>query len=290
MASGGRAVSYRETLGNRTVAISISESPDMPALGLTEAHLRDGMAEIARHLLALGASLLYGGDLRRGGFSRLMFELVARHRRDADEGDERPGVVNFLAWPVHIQQPSVELEEAMGDLEGFAELVLLGLDGTPLSMSARQAVEQRQPTEVEWSDGLTAMRRRMLGEGNARVVLGGRVEGYKGAMPGIAEEALLSLQASRPLYLLGGFGGCAYDVAEALGLVAASVIPRRHWHGRSEIERFSPDDLNNGLSRDENQTLARTPHVDQAVVLILRGLARLGRNDSRLSGRNDGVP
>ena len=95
---------YREGLSQVAVAISISESPDMAVLGLSDEHLRDAMAEIARHLLALGVRLAYGGDLRASGFTELLFELVARHRRDADEGDERTGVTNYLAWPVHISK------------------------------------------------------------------------------------------------------------------------------------------------------------------------------------------
>jgi H+/gluconate symporter-like permease len=77
-------MTYREVLSQRVIAISTSESPDMPVLGLTDEHLRDAMAEIARHLLALGARLAYGGDLRAYGFTDLLFELVARHSRDAD--------------------------------------------------------------------------------------------------------------------------------------------------------------------------------------------------------------
>jgi hypothetical protein len=50
-------MSYREVLGKHAIAISTSESPDMAALGLSDEHLRDAMAEIARHLLALGARL-----------------------------------------------------------------------------------------------------------------------------------------------------------------------------------------------------------------------------------------
>ena len=46
-------MAYREVLSQRVAAISVSESPDMPALGFTEEHLRDAMAEIARHLLGL---------------------------------------------------------------------------------------------------------------------------------------------------------------------------------------------------------------------------------------------
>jgi hypothetical protein len=69
-------MSYREALSQRVIAISTSESPDMRALGLSEEHLRDAMAEIARHLLALGARLVYAGDLRAHGFSELLFELL----------------------------------------------------------------------------------------------------------------------------------------------------------------------------------------------------------------------
>jgi hypothetical protein len=90
-------MSYRQALGQRVIAISASESPDMLELGLSDEHLRDAMAEIARHLLALGARLVYGGDLRTHGFSEVLFELVARHGRDADDGDDQHSVADYLA-------------------------------------------------------------------------------------------------------------------------------------------------------------------------------------------------
>jgi hypothetical protein len=265
-------MSYQEVFGDLAVAISISESPDMPVLGLSDEHLRDAMAEIARHLLALGARLIYGGDLRHLGFSELLFELVARHPRDADESDDRAGIVNYLAWPVHMLQTPVNLEKVAADLEGSAALVCLALDGSRLSTIERGKLGSHQPTEAEWSEGLTAMRRTMLAETAARIVLGGRVEKYKGTMPGIAEEALLSLQGGQPLFVLGGFGGCAHDIAQTLGVVAPKDTSRSSWPGRSYFESFSVADLNNGLDAEENAILARTPHVDQAVALILRGL------------------
>lgn len=268
-------MSYHEVLGRQAVAISTSESPDMPALGLSDGHLRDAMAEIARHLLALGARLIYGGDLRHQGFSELLFELVSRHRRDAGDGDDRAGVTNYLAWPVHILQSASALENAAIDLDGSAELVCLKLDGARMSRAERHRIASRPPTEVEWADGLTAMRRTMLAEANARIVLGGRVDRYKGAMPGIGEEALMSLRDGQPLFLMGGFGGCARDIAETVGLVAPWAASRPAWPGRSAFSSFSAPHLNNGLTFEENATLARTPHVDQAVGLILRGLVRV---------------
>jgi len=269
-------MSYKEPLSQHTVAISISESPDMPVLGLSDEHLRDAMTEIARHLLALGARLAYGGDLHAHGFSELLFELVARHRRDANSGDLRTGVVNYLAWPVHISKAVAELEQITAELTGSAELVFLSLDGTPITFAGRRTLQSSSPTDDVWSLGLTSMRQVMRKESHARIVLGGRVDGYKGIMPGIAEEALLSLQSKQPLYLMGGFGGCARDIAETLGLIPPWVGVPNSWSARQKFKKFKARDLNNGLTVIENATLARTPHVDQAVTLILKGLLRLG--------------
>ena len=272
-------MSHQVALSDCVVAISTSESPDMPALGLSDEHLRDATAEIARYLLALGACLVYGGDLREHGFSELLFELVARHHRSDD--DDRTGVVNYLAWPVHISMRASDLDRLSTDLAGLAEIVYLALDGRRLTSPERQELAQRHPTDEEWATGLTSMRNVMRWETDARIILGGRADEYKGIMPGIAEEALLSLQTHQPLFLMGGFGGCARDIAETLGLVTPWAGSRSAWPGRQEFEAFAGSVLDNGLNVEENRTLARTPHVDQAVTLILRGLLNLRRNGRR---------
>lgn len=264
-------MSYHEPFENRTIAISISESPDMPALGLSKQHLQDAMAEIARHMLALGARLAYGGDLRPGGFSELLFELVARHRPDVDE-QSGTGVYSYLAWPVHIGMEPQEVETAKVDLAGVAELICLDLDGAVIPMDVRATQGKHTATPVEWARGLTSMRRTMQQATDARVLLGGAVAGYRGAIPGIAEEADLTLQAKQPMYLLGGFGGCARDIAETIGIAPKWPGSRGNWPGRSTFQNVKHADFNNGLTPDELELLARTPHVDQAVILLMRGL------------------
>jgi hypothetical protein len=264
----------QEPLSKHAVAISISESPDMAVLGLAKEHLDDAMAEVARHLLAMGARLMYGGDLRPGGFTEVLFELVMRHRRDADAGDERVGVSNFLAWPVHVSMPPEKVKQLSEDLSGVAELVCLTADGNVMSPEERQRLAPRSATDDEWAAGLTAMRNVMTRESGARIALGGRVQDFKGKMPGIAEESLAALLADQPLFLLGGFGGCARDIAEDLGLASAGPTTRPPWPGRGAFAGFTAGDLNNGLNAEENAILATTVHVDQAVTLILRGLLR----------------
>lgn len=264
---------YQEPLSQMAVAVSISDSPDMPELGLSEEHLRDAMAEVARHLLAMGARLVYGGDLRSSGFTSLLFELVARHRRDADIGDERLGVVSYLPWPVHSQLSPVTLREMATDLAGYAEVHFLDQQGVDIPLDQLGPGGHNSSAE-EWSQGLTAMRGLTTRLVNARVVLGGGIANFKGKMPGIAEEALLSLQTKQPVFLLGGFGGCANDLATELGLTA-SKLTTNQWSGRQAFSTFTASSLNNGLSDAENQTLAQSVHVDEIVALTLRGLLRL---------------
>lgn len=265
-------MSYQEVLRQHVIAISASDSPDMAYLGLSNEHLQDAMTELARHLLALGARLCYGGDLRAGGFTELLFELVQRHRRDVGDEDSPVGITNFLAWPVHLRMPFDAVHRIATDLAGVAELVCLDEKGARIPLGLRQHVQEREPSPGEWATGLTSMRRTIQDETHARIVLGGRVDNFKGAMPGIAEESLLSLSSAAPLFVLGGFGGCARDIAETMGLAAPWAPLNRAWLGRTTFAQFDSESLRNGLTEAENRILAKTPHVDQAIILILKGL------------------
>ncbi len=262
------------------VAISISDSPDTAVLGLSNKHLQEAMDELALSLLSSGTSLAYGGDLRANGFTELLFELLIRYQ-DHPRHSEKISVTDYLAWPVHIRMTAGDLAVFFSGHEGTVRLVFLARDGSRLEQEQRLKLPSHEPDDDEWADGLTEMRVVMRQETQARIVLGGRVEGYKGRMPGIAEETLLSLQAQQPVFLLGGFGGCTRDIAETIGLVDRWVGSRGDWSGRSSFRRYSPRDLHNGLSDEDNAILARTPHIDQAVTLMLRGLHRISKQSNR---------
>ncbi len=256
------------------VGVSVSESPDLWALGLSDGHLRDAMAEIALLVLASGKSLAYGGDLRPHGFTELLAELVGRYRNHPRH-DGTIVVTDYLAWPVHIRMTSDEIVAFSTEHELSARLIFLALNGARLAQEQRMMLCAHEPDEEEWTEGLTAMRTVMRGDIGARIVLGGRVEDYKGVMPGIAEEAYLSLEAGQPVFLVGGFGGCTRDIAETVGLAERWAGSRDGWTGRERFHNYSPDDLHNGLSRDENVILARTPHIQEAATLVLRGLRQV---------------
>lgn len=263
-----------------TVAVSISDSPDIQPLGLSEGHLKEAIAELALQLLAIDVNLAYGGNLRTYGFTKLLFRLVLRYTSIADLRENTVRVTNYLPWPVHIGTSLDEIDELVADLHGPAQVVLLERDGTPLTMDARRNLPTRVPSQDEWISGLTAMRKLQSSLTDARVLLGGQIENFKGRMPGVAEEALLSLRAGQPLFLIGGFGGCTRDVAETLGLVEPWDLSRNCWPSRSEFKQWTGKDLNNGLTTEENELLASTPYMSQIIVLILRGMHRLRQQRS----------
>ena len=257
------------------VGISISESPDMDALGMSHGHLRDAVARYALNILSMGMSLIYGGDLRKvNGFTTFLFEMLTRYGNHPHH--QGPvSVTSFLAWPVHIGMHAADLEEFSKEHADAASIELLNRDGSRLDWQKRLEMESREPDENEWAEGLTSMRRTMCDATIARVVIGGRVEGYRGRMPGIAEEVRLSLEAGQPVYLIGGFGGCTRDIAETMGLVERWSGSRDDWPERKCFESFRSEDLGNGLSHAENDLLARTPHVEQAIMQVRSGLRKV---------------
>lgn len=271
---------YRDKLlSDRVISISISESDDMAVLGLSHAHLRDAMTEIARHMLALGARLAYGGDLRSNGFSELLKELVVRHYKN--HGGP-PAIFSFLAWPVHACLREEEIIDFYGGMaDSTVNLIRLSRDGRELS---KTKFDRYLPLgfveEEDWITGLTSMRNLMSQVSFARIALGGRITNYKGIMPGIAEEVLASLRIKQPVFLLGGFGGCSRDIAEEMGFIDTLPGLYKDSPFRREFKNYNATDLNNGLNLAENITLARTPHIDQAITLMLLGFQRLSQKSA----------
>lgn len=278
------------------VGLSISDSADLPRRGFGPAHLRDAATEFARFLLAAGATLAYGGDLRQGGFTEVLFELLTAYR--AISGEAVDAVQSYLAWPIHL-----DLDVAQrAQLKGTARFHLvpppanLGVD--PATKVPPTTPENR----VAWVRSLTAMREQMNAEIHARLLLGGQARGL-GKYPGIAEEALLALRARKPVFLIGAFGGGADAVIEALrrnkpealtlDYQAADTLPRAtielfnsqvpaggepidYKTLTAEFEGFGVAALNNGLKAEENERLFTTTNLPEMIALVLRGLERLG--------------
>lgn len=282
-------------LKGRLVGLSISNSADLAVHGMDQVHLEDAMVELARHLLAQGASLAYGGDLRPGGFTTILFELVRSHNRAGSK--ER--LHNYLAWPIHLKLDPAILHEYLDELHShpLSPPSDLGLDPT-LYIAPDEALGR-----YSWARSLTLMRSKMNEDISARVLLGGQVTGFKGKYPGLLEEALFALRTGKPLYLVGGFGGCTRAIVEALkgatpdeftdGFQQAhnpqfadlaaryradapttGAPPIDYSAERQLLNERGVAGLDNGLSAEENDVLFSSRNIPEIVFLLLKGLTK----------------
>jgi len=289
------------------IGLSISNSPDLAQFGMGPAHLQDAMLELARYLLAKGARLAYGGDLRPEGFTEQLLELVWAYDsqkrendlilspdRKIDQASRR--LANYVAWPIHLNYSHAIL--AQHHLKGVFKFIDPPED---LNLSQKQQTTFAKPDTPKhrywWFRSLTAMREQMVADIDARVVLGGQIRGYAGGIPGLVEEVLLALRQSQPVFLLGGMGGCAQVIIDAIeGLHPKELSAKYQAEIKdyaefieylkqqpdavsvdynsmvNELEQAGVAGLNNGLSEAENRVLFETTHIPVMVSLMLKGL------------------
>ncbi len=288
-------LSRKFLLKGRTIGVSISESDNLNELGYGVAHLKDVMIEIARYILALGGKVSYGGDMRQGGFTELMFDLLAYYKADKDLApNER--FYSYLAWPLSLSlKPEKEAELKLN--------VSFKRVAPPNDLAIMDTEEFLKPESAEnlyvWTRCLTKMREEMELECEARIFIGGRTKEFKGKCPGILEELLIALKNNHPVYMIGAFGGVTKNAIEALSGVKSNAFSNEGYSSSIEYMNMfnlynkkhlnSPIDYNeyfsilnklkfkglsetNGLTELENKRLAITPHISEIVYLILKGL------------------
>ena len=287
-------------LSGKIIGISISDSPDLERLGFSSFHLQRTLIEISRHLLAQGATIAYGGDLRPDGFTIDLIEMVKVYNKQAAERGNK--ILNFLAWPLHLNAPIELLAEKKNELSvreiPLPEFLKQSFDINEQSFLKPDSTRNR----YVWACCLTAMRKTMAEEIDARIILGGKVTNYKGAFPGIAQEANLILQQQKPLFVLGAFGGCARAVGEAIMGDLPESLTKDYQITQSQeyanmLDFYNqqadfdapheeinydlllaafPDTgfqtIDNGLTEAENQRLFITEDLDEMIYLILQGL------------------
>lgn len=281
--------------------ISISESPDLDRLGFSAIHLRQTVIEVARYLLACGATVAYGGDLRKQGYTEALIELLVVHHRAGFRSYQR--IESYLAWPYYLELEETEAAERIDEVRFIRVPPPQDLGIDPARPVGMESPEDRYAR----ARCLAALRERMNRDVQARLLLGGQLRGL-GKYPGLAEEAFLALRDGRPVFLLGAFGGCAGAVIEAVegkapealteafqrqdGKYAAMADLWNERHGDAPFGTPEPSridyaaltaffreqgigGLHNGLSEAENRRLFETPFVPEMVRLVLKGLSAL---------------
>lgn len=278
----------------RTIGISISESDNLNELGYGVAHLKDSMIEVARYILAAGGKLAYGGDMRQGGFTELIFDLLAYYKADKDlPAHER--FYSYLAYPLSTTLSS-EKEAELKQNVSFKKVA------PPSDLHIENPNEFLKPDSPDnlyiWARCLTKMREEMEADCDARIFIGGRTKGFKGKHSGILEELLIALDRKHPIYLIGAFGGMTRDIINALNgenpdsftneyysdssdyVGMCSLFNERHPNGIIDHPQclsylreigWAGIAKNNGLSQSDNLRLAVTPHISEIIYLILKG-------------------
>ena len=272
-------------LSGKKVAISVSEAPDSDKIGYGNAMIRDLTIELSRHLLISGASMVYGGDLRKNGYTELFRELSLQYR-DYQKEDKKDKFFfrNYFAWPIWLNFTS-EMKAQYRNSRVVPKFVDCPEPIAPVNNN----------NNLIFAKSLLKMRREMESYVNARVLLGGRTYGFKGFMPGVIEEFVQAVKHKHPVYILGGFGGAASLLVSLLtnGLTVDKFISSAKKDDRyndfceycksndfdmgyDELNKISVKGFeglpNNGMSIEENKRIMKSTDIIEIVGLILRGL------------------
>lgn len=259
------------------VGVSVSESPSLPRLGLSEKHLELALGEVARVVLRGGHKLVYGGHLRDGGYTGFLASEVERYGRRTDSPLQL-----VVGWSEHRRMTLSELQEHRIGLQLFGDVTYLDELGNEVGMD-HQRKEAAEAVD-DPASALTAMRGYLADSTDARVLIGGKLQGFQGTMPGVMEEATLAVAAQQPVYLAGGFGGAtgllaatALDFDALLGWEADGVAAETFEHARAAVRSGLPP---NGLSSEQNHRLATTYRPSEIAWLVATGLQQIAQGTS----------
>jgi hypothetical protein len=295
-----------------TIAVSISESDDLRHHGLSDHHLRTLTDEIHLYLLLAGLKIAYGGALKgnfaeASNFTLRLFELVQTYSKLAEGAHAKPlkhAILNIAPFPLAQTYTDKELD-LFGDVARYEAAPVPRLPWAFGKLFPKGRISSDTPERrYAWARGLTAMRERITRRSQARLVIGGKLKGFSGLVPGVVEEAWFSMTHKQPLYLAGGFGGAARALCDLL-LGGAREDLSGAWaknnitdyekstafyaqHGGefrsaaamcAEILRGSKrsvaDALRNGLDDKENRELMLCTDAQRIAQLVLQGLRRI---------------
>ncbi|WP_100470535.1 hypothetical protein [Mycobacteroides abscessus] len=263
----------RNALKGKRIALSVSESDDLARLGLYGVHLELAVAELTRAILFAGGSVVYGGRIN-WGFTNIVLDEAERYGASAGAFE------HYVPYTEHSGIADADLLGYARGLSVKARVRLIDATGVAREVADVSAASFARG-DVDSSDGLTAMRKVTSDISDARVVLGGKVIGFAGAFPGVAEEAALTAALGKPLFIAGGFGGAATLVGRIAHPDLYEWLPAELPAGvTTEVEGSVSDLLpsqfaEDGLTSDDRALLAQTNRPADVATLSILGLSKL---------------
>lgn len=291
-----KSSSENQLLTGKKVGVSVSDNEELSSLGYSGIHLRDLTIEIVRYLLINGATMIYGGDLRREGFTEILSELAYQYRIKSDS--RKNHFINYFSYPIHCH---LNRQHLLDFKKNRTEVVKIQ---PPAELNVDDE-KYLQPDTIEnkyiWARSLTDMRNKMISNSDARIIIGGKINNYLGKMPGIIEEALIAIEHDKPLYLIGALGGASKEVINAFRGGSFSFMENEFHNSENyksfqnyynehkpnnplnlesvcaKIKEYGLEKLStsNGLTTEENIRLFETPHFSEMIYLVFKGLKAL---------------
>ncbi len=316
------------------LGVSISGGPDLLSYGFGNEHLRELLIRICRPIIveigkAFGfpVQLAYSGHIGEESFALDLIELISTEKAENASGSEnlwQGKLYNPLPWP-HYQHVTpayeatwinackfVRISQEMADLDEVIEFPPRGVLTPRIAYNrARVLTKTRQlmSTGLKHDDG----NKWLMPPLTWRVAVGGKVTGFTGIMPGVFEEVRYALDPPaghrRPrVYILGGFGGAAHELARALlgddevpafrvdyhkeksqphyrlmqegyrlfGSAGEPGEPEQELQHLASLIKNARGNLKetfqNGLTETENETLLRSSDFSDVSRLIFKGL------------------
>jgi hypothetical protein len=294
-----------KTLLSMKIGISISEfstmdnndyEQNLPSNALTKLS-----QELARHLFSRSATLIYGGDLRPDGFTEFILNEAAALKY---QNQELSAIVeNHLAWPLHLLDKEEIKKWRANNFEIIKTVNHQPPEDIEITFPRDKPLLPSTPeNNYIWSRCLTEMRNHSINSSDVRICAGGKRSQFKGAMPGVLEEIILSLTKNKPIFLIGGFGGIVHDVCKLLLDSSIEVSLTEKWQleqgeGYGDLQTYankfkkrvqydelvkalSSTKVNklaaiSGLSVGEYKKLMTTQFIDEATYLCLKGLKQI---------------
>lgn len=178
----------RNALVGHRIAISVSESADLLRLGLSDLHLQLTIAELSRAIVIAGGIVVYGGAIHQG-FTKIVLEETERY------GNPAGAFEHVVPHSEHATRSREDRRRYAASLGVKSTVQFLDADGVPRS-SLEVRTADGDPGSLDAPTALSAMRGYTTDIASARVVVGGKVSDFAGALPGVAEEAAASLRAA----------------------------------------------------------------------------------------------
>ena len=294
-------------LNNRVIGLSVSENPELVKDGaytlFDHIHLQDALVEISRYLLVSNASCAYGGNIeypiKEFNFTEILTNLTASYIEDYNK--KTPPIINHVFYPI-----SEKVKKNYGLRSKYKGIIDFKFHKKPLDKTFY--FEDRPEVAI----ALTDMRKKMFEQNEAQIFIAGKVKGYKGMISGILEEAYWALKYNRPIYIVGAFGGVSAELikllidgqsdviqndtidnfdnpnwqeaystyktyAEQLWSEGSTTVDERTYYEPlrdffAEHWKSNNNNLNNGLSPEENRILFNSCNMLEVTKLILKGL------------------